>query len=131
MELYWKTVAGVLLAVVLALTIGRQERDLSMVLVMVACAMTGAAALSFLKPVVGFLLRLEALMGISGDIAGLMLKILGISLVSEIGGQLCADAGNSSLGKGLQLLGSAVILQLSVPVFEGMLDMIRKLLGEL
>ena len=62
---------------------------------------------------------------------GILLKAVGIGLVSEIAGLVCTDAGNGSLGKTLQLLGSAVILYLSLPIFTAMLELIREILREL
>jgi hypothetical protein len=44
---------------------------------------------------------------------------------------VCADAGNASLGKVLQILASAVILWLSLPVFTALIELIQKILGEL
>ena len=62
---------------------------------------------------------------------GILLKAVGIGLVSEIAGLVCNDAGNGSLGKTLQMLGSAVILYLSLPIFTAMLELIREILREL
>lgn len=62
---------------------------------------------------------------------GILLKAVGIGLVSEIAGLVCTDAGNGSLGKTLQMLGSAVILYLSLPIFTAMLELIREILREL
>lgn len=62
---------------------------------------------------------------------GILLKAVGIGLVSEIAGLVCTDAGNGSLGKALQMLGSAVILYLSLPIFTAILELIREILREL
>ena len=44
---------------------------------------------------------------------------------------ICTDAGNASLTKAIQLLGGAVILYLSVPMFSALMDLIQKIVGEL
>ena len=44
---------------------------------------------------------------------------------------VCKDAGNESMGKSMQLLGSAAILYLSVPLFAALLELLQKILGEL
>ena len=59
----------------------------------------------------------------------ILLKAVGEGLVSEVGALLCTDSGNGSLGKLLQLLGSAVVLWLSLPLFTMLLELIQELLG--
>ena len=43
---------------------------------------------------------------------------------------VCTDAGNGSLGKSLQFLASAVIIYLSIPVLNGLMDLLQQILGE-
>lgn len=130
MGLFWKAAAGILVAVVLCMTLGKQQGDLALVLTMAACCMTAIAALSFLEPVLSFLYRLEALGDLQSGVLGILLKILGVGLVSELAAMICQDGGNSALGRGMQLLGSAVILHLSLPVFELLLELMQRILGE-
>lgn len=130
MALFWKTAAGILIAVVLVLAVGKQEKDLSLMLTMVVCVMTAITAFSFLEPVLDFLYRLEQLGDLQAGVLEALLKIVGIGLVSEIAGMICQDSGNSSLARGMQLLGSAVMLSLSLPVLETLLDLIQTILGE-
>ncbi len=131
MELFWKAAAGVLLTTVLTLTIGRQEKDLAVVLSMAVCCMASIAAFSALEPVLDFLYRLEQLGNLQEGAFGILLKILGIGIVSEVAGHICRDGGNDALAKTLQLLATAVILQLSLPVMETLLELIRTILGGL
>ena len=127
MSLFWKAAAAVLLAVVLGLSLGKQK-DIGVLLTMAVCCMV---AISYLEPVLDFLRELETLGDLQGDMLGILLKAVGIGLVSEIAGLVCTDAGNGSLGKTLQMLGSAVILYLSLPIFTAMLELIREILREL
>ena len=120
----------VLLAVVLGLSLGKQK-DIGVLLTMAVCCMVAMIAISYLEPVLDFLRELETLGDLQGDMLGILLKAVGIGLVSEIAGLVCTDAGNGSLGKTLQMLGSAVILYLSLPIFTAMLELIREILREL
>ena len=122
--------AWVLLAVVLGLSLGKQK-DIGVLLTMAVCCMVAMIAISYLEPVLDFLRELETLGDLQGDMLGILLKAVGIGLVSEIAGLVCNDAGNGSLGKTLQMLGSAVILYLSLPIFTAMLELIREILREL
>ena len=131
MDLFFKTAAGVMLALVLVLAVGKQERDLSMVLAVAVCCMTAGVALWFLEPVMDFLYSLELTGAMAGDTMTVLLKVVGLGLLTEMADMICRDSGQDSLGKALNFLGTAVILRLSIPVFEGLLDVIREIMGEL
>ena len=131
MNIFWKTVGTILVAVVLALCVGKQEKDLAMVLTTAAAVMTLTAAFSYLDPVLSLLRRLESLGGLQPGVLDTLLKITGIGLVSEVAATICQDSGNGALAKGMQLLGTALILSLSVPLFETLLELVQHILGEI
>lgn len=131
MDLFWKALAGVLLTAVLTLALSKQEKDISLLLKMGVCAMVAIIAVSYFDPVLTFLRQLEELGDLQGDMLGILLKAVGIGMVAEIAGMICADSGNASLGKILQLLSSGVILWLSLPIFSALLEMIQQILGGL
>ena len=131
MVLFWKTAAGILIAVVLVLAVGKQEKDIALLLTMAVTIMAALAAFTYLEPVLDFLYRLEQLGDLQSGVLGTLLKITGISLVSELAGMICRDSGNSALAQGMQLLGSSVILSLSLPILETLLNLIQMIMGEL
>lgn len=131
MAVFWKAAAGILTAVVLVLTVGKQEKDLALMISMMVCAMAVITAFSFLEPVVSFLHQLEAWGDLQSGVLSTLLKIVGIGLVSEIAGMICQDSGNASLAKGMELLGTTVILYLSLPILETLMELIQQILGEI
>lgn len=130
MDGFWKAAAAVLIAVVLGLAVGKQEKDISVLLTMAVCCMVAVTAISYLEPVLDLLWELESTAELQNGVLGILLKAAGIALVAEIAGMICSDAGNGSLGKTLQMLGSAAILYLSIPIFQTFLTLIREILGE-
>lgn len=129
MALYWKAAGGVLLAVVMILVLRRQEMGL--LLCVCVCAMTAMAAVEYLDPVLELLDSLQAAGSMDTQMVAILLKAVGIGLVTEIACTVCADSGNASLGKTLQLLGTAVVLWMAVPLFQALLEMTGDILGEL
>lgn len=130
MELFWKTAAAVLLALVLVPTLEKNEKDFSVLLTMAVCAMAAMAAISYLKPVLDLLWQLRDLGDLAGQTLEILLKAVGIGMVAEIAGMICRDAGNGSMGKTMQILASAVILYLSIPLLKGFLSLIQEILGQ-
>ena len=131
MDTFCKAAAAVLLAVVLVPAVAKTEKDISVLLTMAVCCLVAAAALSYLEPVLDLLWELKALGDLSGEMLEILMKAVGIGLVAEIAGMICADAGNGSLGKTLQILASAAILYLSIPLFQAFLTLVQEILGQL
>ena len=129
MDLYLKASATVLVAVVLILSLGSKGKEFGVLLGIGVCCMLALSAIGYLRPVMDFLEKLERVGGLDSGMLEILLKISGIGFISEIAVLICGDSGNASLGKGLQLLGSALILCLSLPVFEMLLELIENLLG--
>ena len=131
MEPFWKAATLALIAGVLSLTLKNQDKEYALLLSITACLMVTAITVTYLKPVFAFLKELETLGDLRGDMLAILIKALGVGLASEIASMICTDAGNASLTKAIQLLGGAVILYLSVPLFSALMDLIHKIVGEL
>lgn len=131
MELYWKCVAVCLVAAVLGLALEKQEKQFTVLLGLGTVLLVMLAAMTFFGPVLDFLDQLENLGQLPGELPQVLLKAAGIGIVGEMAAMVCADSQNSGLGKVLNLLTTVVILRLSLPVFQAMLDLIREILGDL
>ena len=128
MEVYWKALGGLLIAVVLGLILGK---DMTVMLSLAICAMGTVVAIHYLQPVLSFLKQMEKAANFQGESFQILVKILGISMVSEIAGMICADAGSGSMGKIVKILTSAVTLWIALPVFQSVLSVLQQILGEL
>ena len=128
MDIFLKAVACVLITVVLCLVLAKQGKDISLVITIAVCCMIVTAAISYLRPVVDFIQRLESLGQLNSGMLEILLKAVGIGLLAEIAGLICSDAGNSSLGKALQLLASAAILWLAIPLLNELIELIKRIL---
>lgn len=128
MDTFLKAIAGILIALVVCIVLAKQGKDISALLTIGACCIVATAAVSYLQPVVQFFTRLKTLGGLNTDMVGVMLKAVGIALLGEITGHICSDAGNAALGKTLQILASAVILWMSLPLFISLIELIEKIL---
>lgn len=127
---FWKTVAMVLVTSVLCIAVGRQTKEFSVILAMVALCIAAGTLTSYLEPVFEVINKLELMGNIQNGIISILMKISGIALVSELAGMVCMDAGNGSLAKIVQIVGSVAILYLSIPLIELFLTLIQDLLGK-
>lgn len=131
MGLFWKATGVALLTLVLSLAQGKKEQSFALLLTTAACCMVAMAAASYLEPVVELLRQIQELGHLQQDMLSILLKAVGIGLVSQLAAMVCGDAGNGALAKQVQFLGSTAILYLSVPVFSGLLELIQEILEKL
>lgn len=131
MDDFWKTTALVLLTAILSLSLDKTERDISAVMGIVALCVAACAAVTILNPVLNYLVELQRLFHLPDDLISILMKAVGIALVAELSASICADAGNASLGKMLQILGGAAVLTLSVPMFRTLMTIIKEMIGGL
>lgn len=117
-----------LLATVFVLILKNSSKGIGELLSLLVCCMVMMAAVNYLSPVIDFIESVQALSGLDTDMLKILLKVVGISVTAEIAGLLCADAGNSAMGKTLQILATAVILCLSLPMFNVLLQLIEGIL---
>ena len=86
-------------------------------------------ALQYLEDVIAFIWRLTSTASAQSPLTDTMLKITGVALITELTVLISSDAGNSSLGKAVEILGNAAILFLAIPLFETFLTMIQEMMG--
>lgn len=131
MDLFLKAVAAALITAVLGLVLFKQGKDISVLLTLGVCCMIWLCAMEYLGQILDFLNQLEKLTGLDHDVLSILLKIVGLGLVGELASGVCCDAGNSALGKVLQLLSTVMVLWLSLPLFETLLSLLRTTLEDL
>lgn len=120
-----------LLAVILVMSIRGQGSDMGLLLSIFVCCVLGCTAVGYLKPLFSFITKLQSLDYVDSQMLSVLLKMVGISIVAEISSLICTDAGNNAMGKGLQLLAVAVILWLSLPLLEALVDLVEQILGNI
>ncbi len=128
MEKFYAATAGVLLTVILVMAIRKQSGEIALLLGLCGCCMVLAVAISFLIPVLGFLQRIQQIASLDQQMLRILLKISAVAFAAEIAATVCADAGNAALGKSLQMLATVVILYLSLPMMEALLELVERIL---
>ncbi len=85
-------------------------------------------AVRLLDGITGSLERLEKLLHLDMEYVALLLKMIGVTYLSEFASSLCRDAGYSAVAGQIELVGKLTILTIGMPVvlalFELMVDMI-------
>ena len=130
MEYLLKSVAVSTLSVIVGLLISKQAKEIQILLSLCICIAISVIIVQFVQPIIGFLQKLKELGDLNTDVLAILLKAVGIALLTEISSLFCSDGGSGSIGKMLQILGTVIIVWLSIPIFETVIELIQKLLGE-
>lgn len=130
MERFFQAAACVLLAVILAITLDKQNKDLSLLVTVAAVCLVLFAVAGYLEPVIDFALELQSIAQLDSNVTGVLFKAAGISIIAQMASLICTDSGNSALGKGIHILAIAAILWLALPLMQQLLEFVQKMMGE-
>lgn len=84
--------------------------------------------LGLIAPLCVFIGQLSERAGF-GEYAEVLIKALGIALMTHIAAGLCRDCGESSVAGYVELAGKCEILWLSLPLISSLMDTARELLS--
>lgn len=128
---YLRFAAAALVGLILTLVLGRQSRDMSLLLSLAVCVLLCLGAMEFLEPVTALVRELQRLGELDSGAVSILIKCAGIALLSELASLLCADAGEGAMGKALQICSNAAIVWLSLPLLRQVLTMIGEVLAKI
>jgi len=108
---------------------GREEQATMTTLAgLVVVLILAAAVLTFLRPVMTFAQSLKELSGLGSGVMVPVVKALGIGFLTEIGKNICSDAGESAISGALGLLGGVAGIYVLLPLMESVLELIQRIL---
>lgn len=84
--------------------------------------------LSEMKVFVELIRKIGSYMDLHNSYIGTLLKMLGITYVSEFAAAICKDAGYQAVAGQIEIFAKLFILGLSVPILLTLLDVIREFL---
>lgn len=117
-------VSGVLLALLLRQT----KPEYSVFLSMAVCIVIFLYLLNRMQAVFGYLEQLQAQVHIDGIYVDTILKMLGITYITQFASDICKDAGYSAISSQIELFARVSILFLSFPVLLALVETIGEVL---
>lgn len=121
--------AYIVISCIICITLSRQGKDISVLLSIAVCVGILLVAATFLQPIIDFLLHLQQLFELDRGLIKVLLQAAGIAVISEIVVLVCQDSNQAVLGKAAQILATAAIVYLSIPLFTQLVDLLEELLS--
>lgn len=80
-------------------------------------------ALQLLDGITGSLERLEKLLSVDMEYIALLMKMIGVTYLSEFASSICRDAGYSAVAGQIELVGKLTILTIGMPIVLALLEL--------
>lgn len=80
-----------------------------------------------LSSILTVLKRIQEEIGVNQEYIQILLKIIGITYVSEFSSNLCRDAGYAAIAGQIEFVGKLSILAVSLPILMALLDTVGRL----
>ena len=125
METVVKVVGLCLAAAVVAVLLRKDSPELGLLLAVGAVLLGGALLLDAAQDLAALGDELVALTGLSPTLFLPLLKVTAIALIVRIGAALCADAGQSALGRVMDAAGAICALGCALPLVRAVIDLIQ------
>lgn len=116
------------ITVILTIILKEYKKDFAIYIILVGGALILYFSFETLLDVVNFLKDLSSKGKIDNSFISLLLKITGISILSEFAVSICKDCGENSIASKIDLGGKILVISLSIPVIGTALEQLLSLL---
>lgn len=123
-----KTALLGILTIIIAMAMRQGKAEYATFVSLTGSILIAWIAVRLLDGITGSLERLERLLHLDMEYVGLLMKMIGVTYLSDFASSLCRDAGYSAVAGQIELVGKLTILTIGMPIvlalFELMVDMI-------
>ena len=116
------------LTVVCTIIIKEYKKDFAIYIILVGSLLILYMSFDILVKVVNFLSDLSSEADVDSGFISLLLKITGISILSEFAISICRDCGEASIASKIDFGGKIIVISLSIPVIGNSLEQLLLLL---
>ena len=122
-----KAAAVSVVGAVMAVVLKKNSPEMAVLLTISLGCLVLYLAADIFSTVVHFMEELTDTAGLSSASLAVVMKTVGIAVLTKIASGICSDAGQGSVASALELLGSAAALYIALPLMETVFHMIRSL----
>lgn len=117
-----------IIVVLMALQFKSIKPEYGVMISVMGCIFIFLYSLSMLKELVTAIDDFSSMTSISKEYIKILLKITGITFISEISSDISKDCGYTAVANQIQIFGKLTVLAISMPVFTQLISVIGNLL---
>ena len=117
-----------IVAILLAIIFKKTKEEYSLYISITACFVILFLGIGKLEVILDAIDQLQGYIQMNKAYVGILIKIIGITYVTEISSSLCKDSGYTAIGDQIELVGKLSILAISMPIMLALLETINNFL---
>ena len=115
-------------AIIFAIMFKKGKEEYSLYISIAACVIIIMLGIGKLEVILDAINELHGYIQINKAYIGILIKIIGITYVTEFSASLCKDSGYQAIGEQIELVGKLTILAISMPIMLALLETINNFL---
>lgn len=123
-----KIVAIGIIAILMAIIFKKGKEEYSLYISISACIIIILLGIGKLEVILDAINKLQGYVQINKAYVGILIKIIGITYITEFSASLCKDSGYQAIGEQIELVGKLTILAISMPIMLALLETINDFL---
>lgn len=123
-----KIAAVGIVAIILAIMFKKGKEEYSLYISIAACVFILLWGIGKLEVIFDAIDQLQGYIQINKAYVDILIKIIGITYITEISASLCKDSGYQAISEQIELVGKLTILAISMPIMLALLDTINSFL---
>lgn len=127
MEIVQIAVIGII-GMILSFILKKENSAMSVIVGLAVGIIIFMGILPKIEAVIQMLYKLVSKSDVNIEYIDVVLKVIGISYISQFASQVCSDAGESAIASKIDFAGKIIIIVVSMPVLMGLIEMILKLM---
>jgi len=118
-----------IVAMLLATLFKKGKEEYSLYISLAACFLILLWGISKLQVILDAINKLQGYINLNKSYIGILIKIIGITYITEISSSLCKDSGYQAISDQIEIVGKLTILAISMPIILSILETINRFLG--
>ncbi len=118
-----------IIGTLLAIQLQKTNKEYTLLIAIAIAIFVFIAILSELEKIVETAREIQTIMNMDIQYIQTILKMLGITYISEISAGICKDSGYGNIATQIELFGKISILALSMPILRTLLDTVQLFLS--
>lgn len=117
-----------LVSVIIINLVNKYNPDFSIIATVVAGIILLVSIVGYFTDIVDNFEKIVNLTGINHDIFSVVLKVVGLSYITQFSSDICKDFGVVSIAQKVELAGKIAIFTVALPIVSSMINMVMELL---
>ncbi|MBO5925364.1 MAG: hypothetical protein J6Q52_03835 [Clostridia bacterium] len=117
-----------LISVIIINLVSKYNPDFSIIATVVAGIILLVSIVGYFTDIVDKFEQIVSVTGINDDIFSVVLKVVGLSYITQFSADICKDFGVNSIAQKVELAGKIAIFTVALPIVSGMISIVMDLL---